>query len=171
MKRIAILLPILVLLFLGACRQQEALPTSTSEFPDVPTAVIQAVKNAYPTATNLSFIEIDKGNVWESDFSVQAVSHQAKVSVKGSILEVYALGKGDGVTSPQSVTLSAVAKAYIEKTYPTYKISAIGDGQYNNQKAYKVALRTDKEEVTLIFDANGVLIIEFKATITPTPEA
>ena len=168
MKKISFLLTLLAVLWLGACRQQEAQPAN--EFPDVPAAVVQAVRMAYPTATGLSFTELDKGNVWESDFSVQAVDHQAKVSVKGSILEVYALGKADGVTGSQSVTLPAAAKAYIEKTYPGYKLVAAGEGQYNNQKAYKVALRTEKEEVTLIFDANGTVILEFKAAITPTPE-
>lgn len=168
MKKIALLLPLLAVIWLGACRQQEAQPAN--EFPDVPTAVVQAVRIAYPTATNLSFTELDKGNVWESDFSVQAVNHQATVNAKGSILEVYALGKGDALTGPQSVTLPAAAKAYIDKTYPGYKLVAIGDGQYNNQKAYKVTLRSEKEEVTLIFDASGAVILEFKAAITPTPE-
>lgn len=170
MKTTSLLLSLVALLWLGACRQQEVQPTVTNAFPDVPSAVVQAVKSAYPTATGISFTEIDKGNVWESDFSVQSVDHQAKVNAKGSILEVYALGKGDGVTSPQSVTLPAAAKAYIDKTYPAYKIVAVGEGQYNSQKAYKVALRNEKEEVTLIFDANGTLILEFKATITPIPE-
>ena len=127
------------------------------------------MKGAYPTATNLRFSEIDKGNIWESDFSVQAVDHQAKVNLKGTILEAYALGSANGVTGNQSVTLPTAAKAYIEKTYPAYKILAIGEGQYNNQKAYKVLLRSEKEEVTLIFDTNGTLILEFKAAVTPTP--
>ncbi len=170
MKRFSLLTPLLALLWLGACRQQEVQPTTTDEFADVPVAVVQAVKGAYPTATNLSFTVIDKGNVWESDFSVQAVEHQAKINAKGSILEVYALGKGDGVTAPQSVTLPAAARTYIEKTYPTYKITGVGEGQYNNQKAYKVQLRGEKEEVTLVFDGAGAVILEYKATITPIPE-
>ncbi|WP_375448147.1 PepSY-like domain-containing protein [uncultured Fibrella sp.] len=168
MKKISLLLPLLAVLWLGACRQQEAQPAN--EFPDVPTAVVQAVRIAYPTATGLSFTEIDKGNMWESDFSIQAVNHQATVNAKGSILEVYALGKGDALTGPQSVTLPAAAKAYIDKTYPGYKLVAVGEGQYNNQKAYKVSLRTEKEEVTLIFDASGTVILEFKAAITPVVE-
>ncbi|MEZ0539227.1 PepSY-like domain-containing protein [Fibrella arboris] len=169
MKQVVLFTSLLALLSLDGCRQQEAQPTT--EFPDVPAVVVQAVRIAYPTATSLSFTEIDKGNVWESDFSVQSVSHQATVNAKGSILEVYALGKGDGLTSPQSVTLPAAAKAYIDKTYPGYKIVAIGDGQYNNQRAYKVAVRNEKEEVTLIFDASGALILAFNAPIptAPTP--
>lgn len=170
MKQRSFILALLALVWLGACRQQEAQPTATTEFPDVPVTVVQALRVAYPTATNLSFTEIDKGNVWESDFSVQAVNHEVKINANGSILEAYALG-GDGATGPASVTLPAAAKAYIDKAYPGYKITAIGDGQYNNQKAYKVLLRSEKEEVTLIFDGNGALILELKSTSTPAPEA
>ncbi|ARK11390.1 PepSY-like domain-containing protein [Fibrivirga algicola] len=171
MKKILLYTTLLALLWLDACRQQEVQPTTTTDFANVPAAVVQAVKSAYPTATNLSFSEIDKGSVWESDFTVQAVAHQATVNAKGAILEAYALGKGDGSTGTQAVTLPAAAKVYIEKTYPAYKMTGVGEGQYNNQKAYKVALRNETEEVTLIFDASGALILEFKATIKPVTEA
>ena len=171
MKKISALVTLLAILWLGACRQQQDVqPTAATEFPNVPTVVVQAVKSTYPTATNLSFLEIDKGNVWESDFDVQAVAHQATVNAKGNILESYALGNSDKYAGAHSVTLPAAAKTYLEKTYPVHKMLEIGEGQHNNQKAYKVLLRTDKEEVMLIFDAAGALILEFKMPLKPTPE-
>ncbi len=170
MKPFSILITLLVFLFLGACRQQEAQPTVADEFPAVPTAVVQALRTAYPSAKDLSFTEIDKGNIWESAFTVQAINHQAKLNAKGTILEAYAVGSaGAGDKGPTSVTLPAAAKAYIDKTYPGYKLMAVGEGQYNNQKAYKVLLQNEKEAVTLVFDGNGVLYLEFKAAIVSKP--
>lgn len=170
MKPFLLLITLLVSLCLGACRQQEAQPTVADEFPAVPTAVVQALRTAYPSAKGLSFTEIDKGNVWESAFTVQTINHQAKVNAKGTILEAYAVGSaGAGDKGPTSVTLPAAAKAYIDKTYPGYKLMAVGEGQYNNQKAYKVLLQNEKEAVTLVFDGNGVLYLEFKAVIVSKP--
>ncbi len=170
MKPFLLLLTLLVFLGLGACRQQEAQPTVANEFPAVPTAVVQALRTAYPGAKDLSFTEIDKGNIWESAFTVQAINHQAKVNAKGTILEAYAVGNtAAGDKGPTSVTLPAAAKAYIDKTYPGYKLMAVGEGQYNNQKAYKVLLQNEKEAVTLIFDGSGALYLEFKEAIVSKP--
>ena len=170
MKSFSFIITLLVFLCLGACRQQEAQPTVADEFPAVPTAVVQALRTAYPSATELSFTEIDKGNIWESAFTVQTVNHQAKVNAKGTILEAYAVGSAAaGDKGPTSVTLPADAKAYIAKTYPGYKLVAVGEGQHNNQKAYKVLLQNEKEAVTLIFDGNGVLYLEFKEAIVAKP--
>lgn len=171
MKHVLVSSFLFALLWLVGCRQKDVQPTTGNEFAEVPTAVVQAVKQAYPTAANLTFTELDKGNVWESAFSVQKVNHEAKVDVKGTILEAYALAATGGVATPQSATLPAAAKAYIEKNYATYKIIAIGEGQYNNQKAYKVALRSEKEEVTLIFDGNGALVLEFKTAVVAAPSS
>jgi hypothetical protein len=170
MKPFSLLITLLVFLGLGACRQQEAQPTLADEFPAVPTVVVQALRTAYPSAKDLSFTEIDKGNIWESAFTVQAINHQAKVNAKGTILEAYAVGNAAaGDKGPTSVTLPAAAKAYIDKTYPGYKLMAIGEGQYNNQKAYKVLLQNEKEAVTLIFDGNGALYLEFKEAVVSKP--
>lgn len=170
MKSFSFLLTLLVFFGLGACRQQEAQPTVADEFPAVPTTVVQALRTAYPSAKDLSFTEIDKGNIWESAFTVQAINHSAKLNAKGAILEAYAVGNvAAGDKGPTSVTLPAAAKAYIDKTYPGYKLMAVGEGQHNNQKAYKVLLQNEKEAVTLIFDGNGVLYLEFKAPIVAKP--
>ena len=171
MKKIVAFVTLFALLGLGACRQQQDVqPTAATEFPNVPTAVVQAVKSTYPSAMKLRFSEIDKGNMWESDFELQAVAHQATINSKGDILEAYAVGNPEKFGNEHSVMLPAAAKAYIEKTYPVHKVRAIGEGQHNNQKAYKVMLRTDKEEIMLIFDAAGALVLEFKMPLKPTPE-
>ncbi|GAB4034638.1 PepSY-like domain-containing protein [Spirosoma gilvum] len=171
MKKISFFLLLLSLFGLEACQHQEVQSNASSEFSGVPAVVVQAVKSTYPTASNIQFTEIDKGNIWESDFTIQTIQHQVKVKITGAILESYAVGSTNNTTGVSSATLPAAAKTYIEKTYPTYKIVAVGEGEYNNQKAYKVLLRGEKEEVTLIFDANGTLFLEFKQPVTSSTGA
>ncbi|TAE31100.1 MAG: hypothetical protein EAZ91_08975 [Cytophagales bacterium] len=164
MNKIYVLLMLLVVAALNACQRADLVPTDTSpsEYKDVPTVVVQAVQNAYPAAVNLKFTEVDKGNIWSADFMNAALAHQATVSKKGEILEAYSVADA---ARAAAATLPAVIEAFIQKNYAGYKLIGWGEGQHNGQKAYKVALRKEREDVTLIFDANGVLLFTYKATV------
>lgn len=161
MKKFSILILLLTAALLNACRQNDLAPvdTNASMYKDVPTAVVRAVQEAYPAAVNLSFSEVDKGKIWNADFTNAAVAHQATINQKGEILEAYAVGDAAKVAG-----LPAAIDAYIQKNYAGYKLIAWGEGQQNGQKAYKVTLRKESEEVTLIFDGNGTLLLTYKAT-------
>lgn len=170
MKKIWIALTLLALVGLGACQNRDVQPsngqtTISDKFAQVPEVVVKAVQRAYPTATDLVFSELDKGKVWDSRFSVDLVAHQAKVDAKGTILEEYALKTTVGKWGE---TLPAAAQEYIRKTHIGFDVIAVGEGQTNSQKSFKVLLRNGKEEITLIFDEKGGLLLEYKAAATPT---
>jgi len=171
MNKLFFLLTALTLIWVSACRRPELQPDNLAtvvdkEFANVPAVVVQAVRKAYPAATNLSFSELDKGKVWDSRFGAEARNYQARIDAKGTMLEVYAVsafGERSGMALP------AAAQEHIQAKYPGYRIVIAGEGQHNNQKAYKVLVRGEKEEVTLLFDEKGSLFMEFKAAISSTP--
>lgn len=149
-------------LWLYGCQQDEALiqPDEPSlSVPGVPTVVVQAVKSEYPSATELKFSAIDKDVVWESSFLYQSQTHEAKIDNKGQILEVYAVAGG--------VVLPTVIQDFITKNYAGYRTVAVSEGKIGTQKSYKVLLKNEKEEITLLFDETGKLLAEFKATPPP----
>lgn len=160
MKKISLFI-LLTTVLLNACRQNDLAPTDAgvNAYKDVPTVVVRAVQDAYPAAVNLSFSEIEKGKIWNADFTNATVAHQATVNQKGEILQAYVVGD-----AAKAAGLPAVIDAYIQKNYAGYKLLAWGEGQQNGQKAYKVTLRKETEEVTLIFDANGTVLLTYKAT-------
>ncbi|MFN8357148.1 MAG: PepSY-like domain-containing protein [Spirosomataceae bacterium] len=172
MKKTSLLFLTFVLLWITSCKNTQDVtpddPASIDDFSTVPSAVVEAIKTTYPEATNLTFSEIEKNKVWDSQFSLSAIPQEAKIDVKGNILEMYSVAATNSTSSTDggTVTLPAAAEAYITKTYAGYKIVASGQGEYNKVKAYKVTLRNDKEEVTIIFDEKGTVLIEFKATIS-----
>ncbi|WP_345241197.1 PepSY-like domain-containing protein [Nibrella saemangeumensis] len=171
MKKIFFLLTALLVIWVSACRRPEVQPDTPAtvvdnDFANVPAVVVQAVRKAYPAATELSFSELDKGKVWDSRFVIDAKNHQARIDVKGTILEAYTVATADARTG---ITLPAAAQEYIQKTYPNYKIVVAGEGQHNNQKAYKVLVRGEKEEITLVFDEEGKVLLEFKAAVSTRP--
>ncbi len=169
MKKIIVAFAVFSALCLGSCKNSEELVPQDQaikqDFSSVPSAVVLAVKTGYPAATDLSFSEIESAKVWEADFNLSTIPHEAKIDAKGNILEVYATAGAmgtDGVMG--TITLPAAAEDYIKKNYAGYKVVSSGEGEYNKQKAYKVLLRTEKEEVTIIFDEKGNVVIEFKAS-------
>ncbi|GAA4406395.1 hypothetical protein GCM10023187_25780 [Nibrella viscosa] len=173
MKKLCVLFMLFTIVWVSSCRRLEVQPDDSAgvvdkNFANVPAVVVQAVRKAYPAATSLSFSEIDKGNVWESRFVVEAKNRQARINAKGTMLEDYAVA-ASGERSGVGVSLPTAAQEYIQKNYPDYKLIAAGEGRQNEKKAYKVLLRREKEEVTLVFDEKGALLLEFKATVSATP--
>jgi hypothetical protein len=108
MNKLFFLLTALTLIWVSACRRPELQPDNLAtvvdkEFANVPTPVVQAVRKAYPAATNLSFSELDKGKVWDSRFGAEARNYQARIDAKGAMLEVYAVsafGERSGMDLP-----------------------------------------------------------------------
>lgn len=171
MKKILIFLSVWALVWSGACRRTDVQPDNPAtvtkdSFAGVPAAVVQAIRKAYPTATELNFTEIDKGKVWDSRFVVDTRNRQARVDAKGTILEDYAVTAS---SERVGVILPAAAQEYIQTNYPNYKLIAAGEGRHKDQKAYKVLLRSEKEEITLVFDEKGALLLEFKAAVSSRP--
>lgn len=164
MKKVLLLSTLSLAIMLNGCKD-ESLDVKTVDQAStdiVPAIVVQAVKNEYPSATDVKFSVVEKNKVWESQFSYQTQTHEAKIDSKGTILEVYAIAG--------TATLPAAIEEYIAKNFAGYKVVTTSEGKNGTQKAYKVILKNEKEEVTLLFDENGKLIADFRATtpaVTP----
>ncbi|WP_266365072.1 PepSY-like domain-containing protein [Tellurirhabdus rosea] len=170
MKKIGYTLALLAALGLSSC-QKEIQPVDGVPITDpnasVPTAVVRAVQEAYPSASGITFTELDKGKVWESRFKVAAVNHQAMVNEKGTILQAYAVR--EAATGMPTDTIAPAIVTYIRTHYPDYTVAASGAGQFNNQPSFKVLLRKETQEITLIFDAKGAVLFEHKGTAQTGP--
>jgi len=172
MKKLSFTLTILAALWLGGCQQSDLRPDdqikAEPSLAQVPQGVLNAIRSAYPAATELTASELDKGKVWEIRFRVGGVVHQAKVDVKGVILEAYAQ---DGASGRVASSLPAAAQEFLQKTYPGFVLVDVAEGQMNNQKAFKVFIRKEREEVTLVFDEKGAVLLEYRATAQPAQDA
>lgn len=143
-------------MWLSACQKGDAIVQPDEQIAGVPAVVVQAIKSEYPSATEIKFSTVEKETVWESSFQYQTQAHEAKIDNKGQILEVYSVAGG--------VTLPTAIQDYIAKNYAGYRIVVASEGKSGTQKSFKVLLKNEKEEITLLFDETGKLLAEFKAT-------
>lgn len=157
-----ILLFFLVLGLFISCNDLQDVDSSAT----VPPAVSNAVRKAYPEATDLGFEVIEANKLWESNFAVKAQRMLAVVNNTGQITETYNVARV-GATLPET------ARKYISTNYPDASIVRI-DEQINDQKGvigYKVLIKTkENKEVVLLFDTTGSLTLLITKDGTPTTQ-
>ena len=130
----------------------------------VPETVSNAVRKAYPEATDLQFTELEANKIWVSEFVVKIQKMSAVVNNTGQITETYNVARV-GAVLPES------AQKFITTNYPDAKIISI-DEQINDQKkviGYKVRITTKEgKEVVMLFDTTGSLTLLIAKDGTPS---
>ncbi|MFN8348301.1 MAG: hypothetical protein U0X91_25085 [Spirosomataceae bacterium] len=146
--------------FISSCRMNGV----DSATEAVPQNVSNAVRKAYPEATDLKFTELETNRIWLSEFVVNIQKMSAVVNNTGQITETYNVARV-GATLPES------AQKYINTNYPNATIISI-DEQINDQKkviGYKVLIKTKEgKEVVMLFDTTGSLMLLIAKDGTPT---
>ncbi len=113
---------------------------------------MEAVQQSYPAAQSVSFTSLEKGRIWEANFTFSAARLSAFLKADGQFLE----------TSRQATTivLPEPASSYIKKMFPGATIEAIAevisDGKVTG---YKVAILDGATTRTLLFDPLGRIVL------------
>ncbi len=153
MKKIYILLLLTCWIF-SACDSVTDLQPQQDLNDVVPTATINAIRQAYPDAAKIKFSIIDKNVVWQSDFEVKVDKMSAIVNNLGVITETYKV-TGE-VALPENI------KNYIAKNYAGASIKTASQqiGKDNKIEGYKVTVKSKEDkDITLAFDATGTLTL------------
>ncbi|MCY7352546.1 MAG: PepSY-like domain-containing protein [Cytophagaceae bacterium] len=129
--------------------------------PLVPAAVVNAIKTAFPAATEVKFYPVEKNVVWGSNFNLQRQPHEVVISQSGQILEALKIG--------QTNELPATILAYLAQNYPGYKVDVFAQST-GTPTQYKVLITNGQKTQTLLFDASGklTLAVETGAVSTAT---
>ncbi len=126
-----------------------------SQDTGVPSSVRKSIETSFVGATEINYGIIEKDKIYSSEFTKNEENYEAKVDIKGKILEVY--------STNSSVVLPEVVANYVTKNFENHKIVATILGKYNDKEAYKILLKNEKEEVTIIISTTGELLSEFRA--------
>ncbi|MFN3489963.1 MAG: hypothetical protein ACK4YV_12560 [Emticicia sp.] len=120
----------------------------------IPKATINAIKINYPEATKVRFTTLEKNKIFQSDFDVKVDRMSAIVNNVGVISEMYK--QTDVVNLPDNI------KTYLETNYAAATIINVCQ-QVNKEgkiEGYKIVIKDkDSRNITLIFDATGILIM------------
>jgi len=124
---------------LGSCAGQD-IPQK-----DVPSVVLNAASDAYPTATGMEW-EKERGN-YEAEFRVGAAEYKALITPSGTVLQA----KHDITVAalPQAVQ-DAIARHHQNFHIEDAELLEKGEAQY-----YQVELESGNRERKLVADLNG----------------
>ncbi|WP_305952139.1 PepSY-like domain-containing protein [Emticicia oligotrophica] len=120
----------------------------------VPKAAINAIKTNYPEATKVRFTTIEKNRVFQSDFDLKLERMSAIVNNVGVISEMY---KQSGQVGLPDIVKNYIATNFVGAVYLDVCQQINKSGQV---EGYKVRIKlSSADELTLIFDATGTLIL------------
>ena len=141
---------VMFLLTLASCDRVNDIQPQTDD--SVPVVVLQAIQKSYPAAQSVTFTSLEKGRVWEANFTFSAARLSAFLKADGQFLE----------TTRQATTtaLPEPASSYIRKMFPGATIEAIAEVINDGKVAgYKVAILDGGTTRTLMFDQMGRVVL------------
>lgn len=144
----------LVGIFLSGCDSVTNLQPRQNLNEVIPPAAVNAIRQAYPTASKIRFSTIEKDKVFQSDFELKVDKMSAVVNDLGVISEMY--------RQTTEVNLPDNVKSYIETNYSGATIIHVCQ-QLNKDDViigYKVGIKSKEGKNTLlIFDTTGTLTL------------
>lgn len=158
MKNQFLLFGAFFLLLLSSCQKDDVLTADSSDTVNTPLEVVNAVKKEYPLATKIQFSAISTNEIWESQFNVSADKLSVVLDKKGTILEAN--------TATNEVKLPIEVTTYLTNNFKDFKIITASETFKNKVLVgYKVYLKSTTQEATVIFDAKGAFVMEYKSNL------
>lgn len=146
-------------ILLASCEpEQIALDNTTNNSTVIPSAVRMAVSNNYPQAAQVNYSTLSQNTTYGVDLKVNGKSIELTISANGTVLSSFSLS--DDTTK---VSLPANVTTYLNSNYAGYKLERVAVGKdKDGNTLYKVLIEWNDQKVTVVFDANGAFVAEFK---------
>lgn len=146
-------------ILLASCEpEQIAVDNTTNNSTVIPSAVRMAVSNNYPQAAQVNYSTLSQNTTYGVDLKVNGKSIELTISANGTVLSSFSLS--DDTTK---VSLPANVTTYLNSNYAGYKLERVAVGKdKDGNTLYKVLIEWNDQKVTVVFDANGAFVAEFK---------
>ena len=159
MKKFLLFSALMSAILLASCEpEQIALDNTTNNSTVIPSAVRMAVSNNYPQAAQVNYSTLSQNTTYGVDLKVNGKSIELTISANGTVLSSFSLS--DDTTK---VSLPANVTTYLNSNYAGYKLERVAVGKdKDGNTLYKVLIEWNDQKVTVVFDANGAFVAEFK---------
>jgi hypothetical protein len=159
MKKYLLFSALISAILLASCEpEQIAVDNTTNNSTVIPSAVRLAVSNNFPQAAQVSYSTLSQNTTYGVDLKVNGKSIELTITANGTVLSSFSLS--DDTTK---VSLPANVTTYLNTNYAGYKLERVAAGKdKDGNTLYKVLIEWNDQKVTVVFDANGAFVAEFK---------
>lgn len=159
MKKFLLFSALMSAILLASCEpEQIAVDNNTNNSTVIPSAVRLAVSSNFPQAAQVNYTTLSTSTTYGVDLKVSGKSMELTISANGTVLSSFSLS--DDTTK---VSLPANVTTYLNTNYAGYKLERVAAGKdKDGNTLYKVLIEWNDQKVTVVFDANGAFVAEFK---------